>query len=560
VWWHETTIYEIYPRSFFDAGGDGIGDLPGIVAKLDYLRDLGIETLWVAPFFASPQADFGYDITDYLSVAPEYGTLDDVDRLISEAHDRGLKVMFDLVLNHTSDQHPWFLESRSSRTNPKHDWYIWADGRGRRKPNNWRAANLTASAWNWSPERGQHYLASFLPFQPDLNYHNPEVKNRMLDVVRFWLRRGVDGFRLDMFGSVMKDAQLRSNPRSWRPRFAEGTPLPEFYAYRYDVNTDEGFEFAREVRAVCDEFANPERVLVGEVFGPPAGLRRFVEAGISLVFLFDFLRFRYRAEFFRRRIAAYEQAFPAPLLPTYVLSNHDRTRSASRVGGDVRKAGVLAVLLLTLRGVPTLYMGEEIGMTNTRVPLRRARDPIARRWGFLPEPIFHGLERLIGETINRDEVRSPMQWDASRHAGFCPDDVEPWLPVNENRGERSVAAQDGDADSLLSLHRRLLRLRRERSALRGGDLEVLGGLPDGVLGYRRRSAADEVAVYLNFSKGRRTVRGSGQTTLLLSTSPGNRFRAGDLDLEADSAVVVGTGPMPGRPKLEGAARNPEGAA
>jgi alpha-glucosidase len=538
-WWQETTIYEIYPRSFFDSNGDGIGDLPGIVARLDYLRDLGVETLWIAPFFASPQADFGYDITDYLSVAPEYGTLEDVDCLISEAHARGLKVLFDLVLNHTSDQHPWFVESRSSRTNPKHDWYVWADGRGRRKPNNWRAANLTASAWNWSPERGQYYLASFLPFQPDLNYHNPEVKRRMLDVVRFWLRRGVDGFRLDMFGSVIKDAQLRSNPRAWLPFLAEGA-VPEVFTHRYDLNTDDGFRFAQEIRAVCDEFADPERVLVGEVFGPPAGLRRFVEAGISLVFLFDFLRFRYRAEFFRRRIAAYERTFPAPLLPTYVLSNHDRIRSASRVGGDLRKAGVLAVLLLTLRGVPTLYMGEEIGMTNTRVPLGRARDPIARRWAFLPEPLVHGLERLIGETVNRDEVRSPMQWDATAHAGFCPDDVEPWLPVNENRADRSVAAQNGDPDSLLSLHRRLLRLRRERLALRGGDLELLRGLPKDVLGYRRKSGLETVGVYLNFASGRRTVPTNGLSDLLLSTARDNRLAAGQLELAPSSAAIVGS--------------------
>lgn len=538
-WWHHTTIYQIYPRSFFDSNGDGIGDLPGIIAKLDYIRDLGFETVWVSPFFASPQVDFGYDITDYLSVAPEYGAVEDVDRLIDEAHTRGLKVMFDLVLNHTSDQHPWFVESRSSRANAKSDWYIWADGRGRRKPNNWRAANIISSAWNFCPRRGQYYLASFLPCQPDLNYHHADVKRTMLDVVRFWLRKGVDGFRLDMFGSIMKDRELRSNPVNRRPRFMEGTPIPELFVQKYNINTEESFAFARELRGVCEEFKEPERILLGEVFGSPQVLRRYLDGddGLQLVFLFDFLRYTYGADFFRQRIAAYERTFPAPLQPTYVLSNHDRTRSCSRVGGDLRKAKVLAVLLLTVRGVPTVYMGEEVGMTNTPVPLSSAQDILAKTFAFLPERAFQGLQRVLQETLNRDEVRTPMQWDASANAGFCPDSVTPWLPVNGDRDERSVAAQAGSADSLLELHRSLLRLRRGRAALYRGELAIIDGMPPDVLAYERRAGGDVVKIYLNFCDAMKTVKGvAGE--ILLSTCAASHVHRGVLYLDGHSAVMT----------------------
>jgi glycosidase len=539
-WWHRTTIYQIYPRSFLDSNGDGIGDLRGIIDKLDYVRDLGVETVWISPFFASPQVDFGYDITDYLSVAPEYGGLADVDRLIDEAHARGLKVMFDLVLNHTSDRHPWFVESRSSRVNPKRDWYVWADGKGKRKPNNWRAANLISSAWSYDPVRGQYYLASFLPCQPDLNYHNPEVKRTMLDVVRFWLRRGVDGFRLDMFGAIMKDRALRSNPLNRRIRFTPGLPVPELFSQKYNSNTEECFAFARELRAVCDAFAAPERVLLGEVFGTPAVLRRYLghDDGLHLVFLFDFLRFTYDADFFRARIREYERELAAPLVPTYVLSNHDRMRSCSRVGGDLRKARVLAVLLLTLRGVPTLYMGEEVGMTNTPVALRDARDVMAKTFAFLGERGFRLLQRLLGETLNRDEVRTPMQWDASTHAGFCRTDVEPWLPVHCDKHERSVAAQASDADSLLGLHRRLLRMRRERPCLGDGALTLLDGLPSGVLAYTRRCGADHMTVYLNFAGAPRAFAAPNAVHLELSTDAGNALDNRVLRLQPDSGVIV----------------------
>jgi len=544
-WWHSTTIYQIYPRSFCDSNGDGIGDLAGIMGKLDYIADLGFETVWISPFFASPQVDFGYDISDYLSVAPEYGDLADVERLIEAAHGRGLKVMFDLVLNHTSDQHPWFVESRRSRTNPKSDWYIWADGKSWRKPNNWRAANIISSAWSFCPQRQQYYLASFLPCQPDLNYHHPAVKEAMFSVTRFWLEKGVDGFRLDMFGAIMKDRALRSNPLNPNPRFVPGMPIPEIFVQKYTMNTEANFALAAELRQVCAAFA-PERILLGEVFGTPQVLTRYLgthDDGLQLVFLFDFLRYKYRADFFRDKIAAYERLFPFPQQPTYVLSNHDRTRSLTRVGGDLRKAKVLATLLLTLRGVPTVYMGEEIGMTNTRVPLAEARDSMAKTFGFLPEPAFHGLERLLGETINRDEVRTPMQWDSSANAGFCPEHVRPWLPVNANKSARSVAAQVDEPDSLLQLHKRLLRLRKRTAALNLGALMLIQATPPDVLAYRRTHGGKSLAVYLNFGDQLRSLPNTDIRVTAVTTDPRNHVHAGELYLQPYSAVVgrVGDG-------------------
>jgi len=539
-WWHATTIYQIYPRSFFDSNGDGLGDIPGIIEKLDYIRDLGFETVWVSPFFASPQVDFGYDITDYLSVAPEYGTGGDVERLIEEAHRRDLKVMFDLVMNHTSDQHPWFVESRSSRDNPKADWYVWADGKGRRKPNNWRAANVITSGWNYDEPRQQYYLASFLPCQPDLDYNNPEVKETMLDVARFWLRKGVDGFRLDMFGSIGKDRQLRSNPINPRPRFFPGAPIPEIFIQKYNINTPESVEFAKELRRVCQEADQPERILLGEVFGTSDVLRQYLgdDDGLHLVFLFDFLRYTYDADFFRGKILAYERDFAEPQQPTYVLSNHDRTRSLTRVGGDLRKAKVLATMLLTLRGIPTIYMGEEIGMTNTHVPLKDAQDVMAKTFSFLPESGFQLLQRTLKETINRDEVRTPMQWDASRHAGFCSANVTPWLPVNDNRNERCVAAQLSDPSSLLSLHRQLLHLRRAQPALHRGALDVIRDTPEDVLAYTRTAAERTFGVYLNLSDQLRCLGAVIGEKVAISTDPRNHKYEDGLYLHPHSAVVL----------------------
>ncbi|GIU85405.1 MAG: oligo-1,6-glucosidase [Acidimicrobiales bacterium] len=536
-WWRSTTVYQIYPRSFQDSNGDGIGDIPGIISRLDHLTYLGVGTIWLSPFFRSPQRDFGYDVSDYFSVAPEYGTLEDVDRLIAEAHARGLRVIFDLVLNHTSDEHPWFVESRSSRENPKADWYIWAEGRGpggAKPPNNWRSALEVTSAWQWDEKRGQWYLASFLPCQPDLNWHNPAVREAMWEVVHFWLDRGVDGFRLDMFHAIMKDARLRDNPL--RPRWS-GSELLRLWDPVHTLNTEENFELAKQLRSVCRGHEPPERMLVGEVFGRPAQLRRYLGDGdgLQLVFLFDFLAFRWSADFFRRCIERYERHFPHPFAPALALENHDRSRSLDRVGGSLDKARSLAVLQLTLRAVPFIYQGQEIGMTNTYIPLRDAKDPIARqhfRW--VPEFV----SRRLPERINRDEVRTPMQWTPRENAGFCPPEVNPWLPLNPNHVERNVESQRGVAGSHLELYRALLQLRRERSALSVGDLVLLRNLPPDVLAYGRICGDDRMAVYVNFSHQPRVVRIPKRSRLALATHADCDSSKGELRLHGHSAAII----------------------
>jgi alpha-glucosidase len=380
-WYHTTTIYQIYPRSFHDSNGDGLGDIQGIIQKLDYIHDLGFESIWISPLFASPQADFGYDISDYTDIAPEYGTLADALQLIEETHKRSMKIIFDMVMNHTSSGHAWFKESRSSRDNPKADWYLW-----RNKPNNWQS--LTGgSGWHYAKERGQYYWASFLPIQPDLNYRNPEVKKTMFDIVRFWLAKGVDGFRLDIFNVIFKDADFRDNPFTFKLIPSEDDPSGFFQEVRYTVNQPESFAFAKEFRNVCNEFG--ERLSLGEVSGNRKIIRKFLgdetsNDGLTLVFDFGMLNFKFTADYFRNLIRMMEENYPDPFMPVYVFSNHDRTRSIKQLDNDARKARLLHLLQLTVRGVPCMYYGEEIGMTNLPQPFKTALDPIPHKFTFLP--------------------------------------------------------------------------------------------------------------------------------------------------------------------------------
>ena len=544
-WWKSTVVYQVYPRSFADSDGDGIGDLPGIIDKLDHLVELGVGTIWLSPFFASPQRDVGYDVSDYRTVAPEYGTNHDAQRLIDEAHQRGLKVMFDLVLNHTSDQHPWFLESRSSRTNSKADWYVWADGRrGRggkpKPPNNWRSELQLPRAWQWSEEREQWYLATFLSFQPDLNWRQPDLKAEMFDMVRMWLGHGVDGFRLDIFGSIMQDPALRDNGR--RPTIVAG--IPRVQTPDRTLNTEENYALAADLRAVCDEF-DGDRVLVGEVFGSAEVLRRYVHDrgrnGLHLVFLFEFLASRYGAKQYRTLVEQFERDFPAPLVPTYVVENHDRARSLSRLGGNLDKARVLAALLFTLRGVPFMYQGQEIGMENRYIPLAEANDPIP---GVVAKRLPEALNRRLAERLNRDEVRTPMQWEPGPGAGFCPPDVTPWLPIHHNAAVRNVQTQEADDSSLLHWYRSLLHLRSERPALHQGSLELLP-VRDGqgdLLCYLRHAGDDlcEVVANLGSVWAELALEGPGASsaTLLLASSDRVVLRGGQLSLPPNSVAVI----------------------
>lgn len=510
-WWKRTTVYQIYPRSFADVSGDGIGDLPGIIDRLDYVRWLGLETIWLSPFFESPQMDFGYDISNHYEVAPEYGALEDCRRLIDEIHARGMKVVFDMVLNHTSDQHPWFLESKSSRNNPHRDFYIWRDGKkpyGAAPPNNWRSM-LGGSGWHYDEHTDQWYWASFLPFQPDLNYRNPKVKRAMLDVVRHWLREGVDGLRLDIFNALFKDASFSDNPTSLRAIPSEDNPGGFFQRALYNQNHPDTFAFARELRGVVDEFEDPSRFVVGEVFGSADLLREYCGPsgeGLNLVFLFQSLRTRFRADAVRNLVSELELAFPEPLHPTYVFGNHDRPRQMERLGNEPARARLLAAFQMTVRGVPFVYYGDELGLCHHDMPREQAADPIAHRFRFIPKWLLPHLRRR-GILTNRDECRSPMPWHGGPHAGFAPPDTEStWLPIHPQSATVNVATQKDDPNSVLSAYRRMLRLRHRSLALSSGRLELFDppANPKRVLAYRRTyedaHRGETAEVFLNFSR------------------------------------------------------------
>ena len=554
-WWSQTTVYQVYPRSFADSDGDGIGDLKGIVGRLDYLHSLGVETLWLSPIYDSPQADVGYDIRDHYGVAPEYGDMDDVRALIDAVHSRKMRIVFDMVLNHTSAEHPWFVASRSSRDDPHRDWYIWRDGRrprGGAPPNNWRAM-IGGSGWHHDPATDQWYWSSFLPFQPDLNYRNPAVKKAMLDVVRFWLGQGVDGLRLDLFNALYKDASFANNPRSWRPVPSEENPDGFFQRNLHTIDHPDTLAFARELRTVVDGFEAPPRFLVGEVFGRPHALRNYCrtgpedDGGLHLVFLFKGMSTRFTAPAMRALIEEVEDAFAAPLHPTWVFGNHDRPRSIHRLGGDVRKARLLAMLQLTARGVPVIYYGEEIGMPQSDIPLRDAQDPIAGRFRWVPQWMARRLRRR-GILLNRDECRPPMAWTPDAHAGFTAAHATPWLPAHPRSDAVNVARQHADDGSMLALYRRLLGLRRERPSLHRGRLDLLDavGRSDRVLTYRRtceRTAPTEVThVALNFSGRRQPLPDALHAGRRLSTVHGwLEDAAGATALEPYEGVISVSG-------------------
>lgn len=547
-WWRETVVYQVYPRSFYDSDGDGIGDLPGITANLDYFRELGVETIWLSPFYRSPQRDFGYDISDFRDVAPEYGTLADADTLIAEAHRRGLRVVLDMVLNHTSDQHPWFIESRSRRDHPRRDWYVWRDGRrpgGKAPPNNWY--NMIGSrGWHYDSATDQWYWAQFLPFQPDLNYRNPAVRREMFDVLRFWLERGADGFRLDIINALFEDAEFRDNPFCWRLFPAPDDPSVLFRRPERTLNHPDTLAFVRELRRFVDGADQGSPFLVGEVIAPLEIARRFCGEtgdGLHLVFLFESLRAPLTAPAVRRLIQRYERLFPEPLLPTWVFSNHDRRRRIARLGGSIERAKLNAAWQLTGRGVPFIYYGEEVGMEQHHLPVRNSLDALAHRFRRWPQWAFDLLCTILGESLNRDECRTPMQWTAGPNAGFCPPRARPWLPPTPSYGERNVEVQRSDPDSLWHCYRRFLHARRAIPALRRGRLELRppASLPAEVVGYTRRDDASgsQALVLLNCSPHSRGIDVPPGWPVAVSTrAHPSRPRRGELDLAPWEGVVL----------------------
>ncbi len=528
-WWRRAVIYQVYPRSFQDSNGDGIGDLQGLIDRLDYLNDgtpgsLGIDAIWLSPTFPSPMKDFGYDVSDYLGVAAEFGDLETMDRLLAECHSRDISVLLDYVPNHTSDQHPWFLEARASRDNPKRDWYVWRDAKpDGSRPNNWRSA-FGGPAWTFDEATGQYYLHSFLKEQPDLNWRNPGVVQAMHDVLRFWLDRGVDGFRIDVMGMIVKHPELADNPPN--PNWVPGGNDRMQHLWVNNRNYPDVFDAVRGIRGVLDEY--DARVAVGEVFGSAEEIGKFYgEAalnGLHLAFNFQLIHEsepfnRYTpwdATALRRIIENAEAALPPGAQPCYAIANHDRSRFISRNNHDGRgleRARASVILLMALRGTPFIYYGEEIGMTDVEIPDDQLQDPARFR------------------SFGRDPARTPMQWDTSPGRGFTTG--RPWLPFGpETINLESQLQQD---DSLFALYRRAIWLRKDQESLCRGVFQHID-LDDDVFSFKREwPGARSILVIINTAiEPRSVVLPEGYGQVLLATRR-----------EAEGRPVAGSVVLPG---------------
>jgi alpha-glucosidase len=532
-WWREAVFYEIYVRSFQDSNGDGVGDLSGIIDRLDYLNDgtprsLGVDALWLTPINPSPMFDFGYDVSDYRGIDPLFGSLRDFDRLIAEAHRRNIRIILDLVPNHTSHLHSWFQASRRSRTDAQRDWYIWRDpGADGGYPNNW-VSSFGGPAWTLDPATGQYYLHSFLAEQPDLNYRNPAVVGAMEDVIRYWLERGVDGFRVDVIHKMIKDAALRDNPR---PAPEEEHPIRHYGGQKhvYDEDQPELHDIIRSWRRILNSYG--ERAMVGEVYlFDPARVAAFYGNGhdeLPLAFNFDFMWSPWDAAAFRSQVDTIESVLPDGAQPTYVLSSHDAPRHRTRFDDPLwgaARARVAAMMLLTLRGTPFLYYGEEIGMRDVLIPTERVCDPVGKRF----------------PAVGRDPERTPMQWTSTSGAGFTTA-TDSWLPLGPDHDTVNVERQLNDAGSHLSLYRRLLWYRKRTPALTRGTYRALPSHPDTFV-YVREHAGQQLVVALNFAGEPRRVtlpQPSGRLEIstdcdrALSTGSANGF-----ELRPSEGVIV----------------------
>ncbi|MGE5655473.1 MAG: alpha-amylase family glycosyl hydrolase [Actinomycetota bacterium] len=527
-WWKSAVIYQTYLRSFQDSNGDGIGDIPGMIQRLDYLEWLGIDAVWVTPFYPSPMADFGYDVSDHTNVDPIFGTLSDLDSFIGGLHGRNLKILIDFVAAHTSDRHQWFIESRSSRSHPKRDWYIWKDPKPDGSlPNNWLGRFDGLSAWEWDTQTKQFYLHSFLKEQPDINWRNPDAKQAMLDVLHFWLKRGVDGIRVDAAYRAFKDSQFRDNPVNpdWHPGMEPSDRLFEVFS----KNIPEIHDFNRMLRRLVDSYE--ERLLIAELYKSLEEIVKHYGANdeFHLPLNSELMSSdcQWSAESVREIVERYERLLPEGAWPNWTLGNHDKHRVASRIG--IPQAKIAMMLLLTLRGTPTIYYGEELGMEDAWIPSEHIQDP----WE----------KKAPGIGVGRDCERTPMLWDYSANAGFCPDSVPPWLPITHDYSRINVEAQKQDSRSFLSLTRALLRLRRQQSALQLGDYSSLYS-PSQLFCYRRFNEKSDFIVVLNFSSEYQEwilpIEFRDQSTVLLSTfmdRQGGQL-GNTLELRANEGLIV----------------------
>ncbi|GAB3960945.1 alpha-amylase family glycosyl hydrolase [Spirosoma harenae] len=523
-WWQEGIIYQIYPRSYQDSNGDGVGDIQGILQRLDYVKELGVTAIWLSPIYPSPMADFGYDISDYENVHPLFGSLDDFDELVVEVHNRGMKLILDLVPNHTSDQHPWFLESRSSRDNPKRDWYIWQDsGLDGALPNNWLSV-FGGSAWEWDETTQQYYYHAFLKEQPDLNWRNPEVQEAMLDVMRFWLEKGVDGFRVDVMWHMIKDKNLRDNPvnLNYQPHMATYEQLLPVYS----TDQPEVHDLVMDMRHLLDSY--DDRMMIGEIYLPIHQLVAYYGIdgkGAHLPFNFQLLLLPWDARQIAAAIDQYEGALPVHGWPNWVLGNHDQSRIVSRVGKD--QAEVAAMLLLTLRGTPTIYYGDEIGMHDVPIPFEEVQDP-------------QGLN-MPDKNLSRDPSRTPMQWARMPNAGFTYG--KPWLRLARDFFRTNVDLQQHDSYSMLSLYKRLIKLRQQEPSLRIGDYTPVYADTQLIAYIRQWEDAPRFLILLNLSHRPAYFKAKDSTlngVVEISTSPEweGSLITDSISLEGDEGLLI----------------------
>lgn len=533
-WWQVAVFYQIYPRSFKDSTGNGVGDLPGIIQKLDYLKGLGIDALWLNPVFPSPMADFGYDITDYVDIDPLFGDLNAFGRLVSEAHDRQMRVLLDYVPNHTSDQHPWFVESQQSLDNPKRDWYIWlppSDEGG--YPNNW-LSNFGGSAWTLHETTNQYYLHSFLPEQPDLNLRNPDLRASMLDVLRFWLDIGVDGFRVDAAMHLLKDPQFRDNPELTASAVGKDRGEVAAQDQHYNANHPDTHAFLREVRTLIDSYPG-DRLMLGEVYllDPTSAAKYYGENDeFHMVPNFNLVNLPWAPRPLRKTIEAYGQALPPGSHPAHMFGSHDESRLASRFGRDAARSA--AVMLMTMQGSPIIYYGDELGITDVEVEREKQKDP----WG-----VRSGLPHL-----SRDPARAPMLWSADQGAGFSPagSNHQPWLPIHTDYATRNVEAQLAQPRSILNLYRKLIVLRRDHPVLALGSYRSIESDQDGLYAYLREVENSSIFVAVNFKDSeivyRQSVPVAGGLLLSSELDRSGSVDLSELKLRGNEAVIVALNP------------------
>ncbi|HEX5448075.1 MAG TPA: alpha-amylase family glycosyl hydrolase [Candidatus Saccharimonadales bacterium] len=525
-WFEGAVAYQIYPRSFYDSDGDGVGDLRGIIEKLDYLAgrpdSLGVDVIWLCPFYKSPMADFGYDIADYYSIDPVFGNLDDARDLIVECHKRDIKILVDLVANHTSDEHPWFIDSKTSTESSKREWYIWRDGHGTEPPNDWLSV-FGGSAWQYDKTSGQYYLHSFSTKQPDLNWANPDVRKAVKDIMRFWLDLGVDGFRADAVYWLAKDHRYRNDPlKSDAPR--PGEPEYDELVHTYSRNGHQLYEYLRQMAGVLDDYK--DKFMIVEAY-PEGGKQaeeylkfyKYVDPEHLSPFIFEGIYLPWEATAFGSFINQFQAGVKKNYLPVYVMGNHDQSRLASRIGTPAARAA--GVLQLTLPGMPFIYYGEELSMKDSYIPARLRNDPLS----------LHGDDR--------DKSRTPMQWNGSEHAGFSR--AKPWLPPANDYKNRNVSVQRRDRDSSLSLYRELIKLRKNSKALSLGKYVPLEIDNIGVFGFKRRYRRREMLVLVNFTAKSVSARSryiKGKVRLSTHLPVVKAELSGEIILKPNEAVII----------------------